>query len=286
MSEELRNIPFLEDYTIKPKSANKAGVVVFTDGLNDNIIPNQKQCEAYGYYYDVLTSTCRLFIRKPNIDTNFANISNTSKGKSNVTAGTSNNNFINGDSNTVGANSNNNLIIGDTNSVLSEVDNSIILGRKGEAVKSNTFVMGGNNPTDNVAERQYIKAMYGTQTTAGGTVDSYLNNITDNYLNVPNNTIWFFHAYTVAVRVAGTNTGNTGDYASFVERGVVINKQGTLSIQRERDEIKSSGTTTDWRVTANVNENNFRLTVRGETNVTVEWCITVEITQIKTGVDL
>ena len=96
----------------------------------------------------------------------------------------------------------------------------------------------------------------------------------------------YFHADVVAVRVGGTNTGNTGDFASFVERGVVINKSGTLSIERERDAIKSSGTVTDWRPVANISGTNFRMTVRGETDVTVEWCSNITFTQIKTGVAL
>ena len=65
-----------------------------------------------------------------------------------------------------------------------------------------------------------------------------------------------------------------------------VNKSGTLSISRERDAIKSSGTVTDWRPVANVSGTNFRMTVRGETDVIVEWCSNITFTQIKTGVAL
>ena len=78
----------------------------------------------------------------------------------------------------------------------------------------------------------------------------------------------------------------SGDFASFVERGVVINKSGTLSVSRERDEIKSSGTVTNWRPTATVDGTNFIIDVRGATDVTVEWCSNIRFTQIKTGVAL
>jgi len=97
----------------------------------------------------------------------------------------------------------------------------------------------------------------------------------------------YFHADVIAVRVGGeSEEGAVGDYASWVERGVVINKRGTLSIQRERDAIKSSGTVTDWRPTANFTGTNFRLTVRGETDEIIEWCSNITFTQIKTGVNL
>ena len=128
--------------------------------------------------------------------------------------------------------------------------------------------------------------MYGTQTTAGSTVDSYLNNITGNYFTIPENTAMYFHADILAVRVGGTGTGSTGDFASWVERGVVINKSGTLSIERERDTIKSSGTVTNWRPTTTVDGTNFIMDVRGATDVTIEWASDIKFTQIKTGVAL
>ena len=36
------------------------------------------------------------------------------------------------------------------------------------------------------------------------TVDSYLNNVTDNYFTIPDNTAMYFHADVLAVRVGGT----------------------------------------------------------------------------------
>jgi hypothetical protein len=128
--------------------------------------------------------------------------------------------------------------------------------------------------------------MYGVQTTAGSTVDSYLNNITDNYFTIPENTAMYFHADVLAVRVGGTGTGNAGDFLSWVERGVVINKSGTLSIERERDTIKGSGNHTNWRPTATFNGTDFIIEVRGATDTTIEWASNITFTQIKTGVAL
>lgn len=278
-------IPFLSDYPVKPNSINGLGIVTFTDGTN-NITPNQQQCEAYGYTYDESTGTCKAFMYNSNIERNIANVNNNVQGSRNVTETGTNNTYIMGESNTVKGLSRNNIIIGSNNEIANGINNSSVYGTKGEVTATNSIVLGGNAPTDNLAERQSIQLMYGVQTTAGGTVDSYLNNITDNYFTIPENTAMYFHADVLAVRVGGSGTGNAGDFLSWVERGVVINKSGTLSIERERDTIQGSGNHTNWRPTANVSGTNFRMTVRGDTNQTIEWASNITFTQIKTGVAL
>jgi len=278
-------IPFLSDYPVKPNSINGLGIVTFTDGTN-NITPNQQQCEAYGYTYDESTGTCKAFMYNSNIERNIANVNNNVQGSRNVTETGTNNTYIMGESNTVKGLSRNNIIIGSNNEIANGVNNSSVYGTKGEVTATNSIVLGGNAPTDNLAERQSIQLMYGVQTTAGGTVDSYLNNITDNYFTIPENTAMYFHADVLAVRVGGTGTGNAGDFLSWVERGVVINKSGTLSIERERDTIKGSGNHTNWRPTATFNGTDFIIEVRGATDTTIEWASNITFTQIKTGVAL
>jgi len=278
-------IPYLTGFDVKPLSTSSLGIVTFTDGINA-VIPNQVQCEAYGYTYDKASGTCSIFRFNTNLNRSFSNESNKIQGANNTTETGTNNTQIIGENNTVKGLSRNNIIVGSNNEIANGVNNANVYGTLGEATADNSIVLGGNASTDNLAERQSIHLIYGTQTTAGGTVDSYLNNITDNYFTIPANTAMYFHADVLAVRVGGTGTGSTGDFASFVERGVVINKSGTLSVSRERDEIKSSGTVTNWRPTATVDGTNFIIDVRGETDVTIEWCSNIRFTQIKTGVAL
>ena len=278
-------IPYLTGFTVKPKSTSNLGVVTFTDGTN-SIAPNQLQCEAYGYTYDRASGTCRAFKYNTNLNRNFANENNKTYGVGNSTETGTNNTLVMGENNTVKGLSRNNIIVGNQNEIANSVNNAFVYGTLGEATADNSIVLGGNAPTDNLSERQSIHLMYGTQTTAGSTVDSYLNNISGNYFTIPENTAMYFHADILAVRVGGTNTGSTGDFASWVERGVVINKSGTLSISRERDTIKSSGTVTNWRPTTTVDGTNFIIDVRGETDVTIEWASNIRFTQIKTGVAL
>ena len=285
MPEITYSIPFLTGFTVKPLSVSGIGVVSFTDGTRE-ITPNQLQCEAYGYTYNNILGTCSIFTYSTNLNTNVANENNKTYGAGNSTETGTNNSLVMGESNIVKGFSRNNIIIGSNNEIANGVNNANVFGTFGEATADNSIVLGGNAPTDNLAERQSIHLMYGTQTTAGGTVDSYLNNIVDNYFTIPDNTAMYFHADVLAVRVGGTGTGNAGDFLSWVERGVVINKSGVLSIARERDTIQGSGNHTNWRPTASVDGTNFIIDVRGAADTTIEWASNIRFTQIKTGVTL
>ena len=277
---------FKTGYNVKPESINLLGEVTYTDGTN-SITPNQKECEAYGYTYDEATGTCKAYMFNTNLNANVDNSNNVIRGKNNTTFSGTNNTYIMGENKIVRGLSRNNIVVGSNNEIDNSINNTTVLGTKGISTADNSIVLGGNAGSDILGERQTIQLMYGTQTTAGGSVDSYLNNVTNSFFVIPDNSIMFFHAYVLAVRVGGTaGEGAVGDYASFVERGVVINKSGTLSIQREKDTIKTSGVVTDWRPVANVSGTNIRLTVRGETNTTVEWNSTINFTEIKTGVTL
>ena len=280
-----RTIPFLAGFDVKPYSISGLGIVTFSDGANE-ITPNQVQCEAYGYTYNKDSGTCSIFRYNTNLNKSFDNANNNTQGSGNTTETGTNNTYIMGENNTVKGMSRNNIIVGSNNEIANGVNNANVYGTLGEVTATNSIVLGGNAPTDNLAERQSIQLMYGVQTTAGGTLDSYLNNITDNYFTIPENTAMYFHADVLAVRVGGTGTGNPGDFLSWVERGVVINKSGTLSIERQRDTIVGSGNHTNWRPTANVSGTNFRITVRGDTDQTIEWASNITFTQIKTGVAL
>ena len=279
-------ITYLQGDLIKPNSINAIGEVTFTDGRTD-ITPNQKQCEAYGYTYNQVTGTCSAFSFSTNLGRNLANENNNTQGSGNTTETGTNNTYIMGENNTVRGFSRNNIIIGNQNEIANGVNNTNVFGTLGEATADNSIVLGCNAGADNLGERQSIQLMYGRQTTNGVSKYSYLNNTTDSYFEVPTDTVMYFHADIVTVRVGGSaGAGAVGDYASWVERGVVINKSGTLSINRERDTIKSSGTVTNWLPTGIVVGTTFVMRVRGQTDMTLEWNSNITFTQIKTGVAL
>ena len=282
---KVRTIPYLKGFDVKPLATSPIGVVTFTDGTNE-IIPNQLQCESYGYTYNEADGTCSIFRFNTSLNSSFSNISNKLQGSGNTTETGTNNTYIIGENNTVKGLSRNNIVVGNNNEIANGVNNANVYGTKAEATADNSIVLGGNVAADLLGERQSIQVLYGTQTTAGGTVASYLNNTTDKLLAVPENTAMYFHADVLAVRVGGTGTGNLGDYASWVERGVIINESGTLSINREQDDIVSNGASSTWNPTAAVSGTNFVMNVQGIRDVTIEWCSNITFTQIKTGVAL
>lgn len=299
MSNYRGTIPYLEGYNIKPIRALNSGEVTFTDGTNDFIKANQKQCEAYGFEYDTVTGTCYAYRYNPNLAQDLSLVSNVVAGEDNTLEIGTQNTYIMGENNTSKGLTRNNMINGMFNQIKQGVNNVNIHGTLGEATATNSIVLGGNNatlteaptgiwsPTDNLGERQNITLMYGWQTTDNSTVDAYLNNTSGKYFTVPTNSVIYFQSETVAVRVGGASgSGAVGDFKAWVERGVVKNAAGTLSIDRSRTSPADSGTTSGWSPINAVSGTNFRQTVKGATSMTIEWASTIRITQIKTGVTL
>ena len=279
-------IPYITGFTVKPLTTSGLGIVTFTDGTND-VTPNQFQCEAYGYTYNQALGTCSAFTYNTNLNTGVANENNKTFGVANSTETGTNFTLVMGENNTVKGFSRNNIIVGNQNEIANGVNNANVYGTLGQATADNSIVLGGNASNDNLAERQSIHLMYGKQTTAASQQASNLNNTAGSYFVVPDNTIVYFHATCVGVRVGGTSgSGALGDYHSAIERGVVINKSGTLTIQRERDVIKTSGTTTGWNPTAKISGTDFYIAVKGAANMTVDWVCDIQLTQLTTGVTL
>ena len=280
------NIIFKTGFDVKPASINALGVVTFTDGTNE-LQPNQLQCEAYGYTYNKATGTCSAFKYNTNLNRSFSNENNSIRGAGNSTETGTNNTYIMGENNTVKGFSRNNIIVGNQNEIANGINNANVFGTLGEATADNSIVLGGNASSDNLGERQTMTLMYGKQTTDGSTVDAFLNNTTDSYFVVPTDTAIYFQSETLVVRVGGSAAaGAVGDFKCWVERGVVINKSGTLSISRTRTSPASSGTTTSWSPVNSVSGTNFLQTVTGKADMTLEWASTIRMTQIKTGVAL
>ena len=278
-------IPFLTGYDVKPSKVSNLGIVTFTDGTND-ITPNQQQCEAYGYTYNEVKGTCEMFRVTTNLNRSTQNENNYIKGGGNETENGTNNTYIIGENNTVRGLSRNNIIVGNQNEIANSINNANVYGTLGNATADNSIVLGGNSIGDVLGERQSIHVMYGGLTDNGTNTITYLNNTSDKLLPVPENAIMYFHADVIAVRIGGVAAGNVGDYASWVERGVIINESGTLSVNRERDSIKSNGTVTGWQPTGIASGTNFAMRVRGATDMRIEWCSNITFTQIQTSVAL
>jgi len=279
-----KGLDYKKGFKVKPKETNRLGEVTFTDGTYD-FLPNQLQCEAYGYKYDKTLGVCYAFKYINKVNTLLNNKSNNVRGGE-ALVGTENS-LLNGEDNITKGNNRNAFITGQENEVEKGVSNANVFGTLGEATADNSIVLGGNSSDDLLGERQVTTLMNGVQTTDGSTVDSYLNAVTSSYYAIPENTACYFQADILALRVGGSSgSGAVGDFKSWVERGVVINKSGTLSISRSRTSPASSGTTTSWSPISTVSGTNYVLTVTGAVDMTLEWVASIRFTQIKTSIAL
>jgi len=286
------SIPYISGFKVKPYSVSESGIVTFTSGTEGEDIPillkaNQLQCEAYGYTYNKATGTCSIFRHNIDVATTFDNINNNTQGPRNNIANGVDNSYVMGEENTLESLTKNNIVIGSNNTIKTTVENSSIQGTLGEATATNSIVLGGNAGTDILGKRQAIQLLYGTQTTDGTDSFSYLNGITDSFFVVPENTAIMFEADILAVRVGGTAaSGAVGDYKSWIETGVVINKSGTLSVDSSTISHSSSGTTGGWNAESTVSGTNYIITAEGVADTTIEWVSNIRFTQLKTGVTL
>lgn len=288
----MATIPYLPGFTVKPNSIDPLGVVTFTDETvggpahqDNEIQPNQLQCEAYGYTYNTALGTCSIARYNTNLNRVVSNENNRTYGSGNSTETGTNNSLVMGENNTVKGFSRNNIIIGSNNEIANGVNNACVYGTRAEATVDNSIVLGGNAGADILGERQYTILMYGKQTTTSGTSASYLNSITDNYFKIENDTAFFFRCDVLAVRTGGTATGDVGDFASWTEQGVVTSMMDgeDVRIGRSRVTLASGGSVAGWRPTATVSGTDFVVNVKGKANAEIEWVITVKMTQLKTA---
>ena len=80
---------YLKGQTLKPSQISNDGVVLFTDGTNDDLMGTQATCEAYGYTYDKGLGMCRAFKRNPTLIHKFTTLSVKQTGTGNIIRQTS-----------------------------------------------------------------------------------------------------------------------------------------------------------------------------------------------------
>ena len=277
--------PYLTGFTVKPATISGLGIVTFTDGTNE-VTPNQLQCEAYGYTYNIASGTCSTFRYYTNLNISVSNENNKTFGVNNTTETGTNNTIVMGENNLVRGFSRNSIITGNQNVISNSINNANVSGTLGEATVDNSTVLGGNFNGDTLGKRQTMTFMYARQSTDNSTLNSYLNNNPDSSFVIPLNTAVYFQSETLGIRTGGTGGGSVGDFKAFVERGVVVNKSGVLSIDRSRTSPADSGTTTGWQSINSFSGTTFLQTVKGANNRTIEWTSTIRFTQIKTEVTL
>tara|TARA_R100000963_G_scaffold34503_1_gene28366 strand:- start:657 stop:1520 length:864 start_codon:yes stop_codon:yes gene_type:complete len=283
-----RTTPYLIGYTIKPSDITPLGQVMFTDGTNNEIRANQKQCEAYGYTYDRASGTCIAFRYNTALDRDINNINNKFNGVGNTTQFGTNTVQINGTHNKTEGLNNNCFINGSDNTIANGVNNSTVVGTLAEATATSSIVLGGNAVKDDLGERQNITVMFGTTTTDNTTTEAWLNNSqVASYFEIPVNSVIAFQTETIGVRTGGSAAGSVGDFKAFIEVGAAVSDSGgAITVDKSRTTIANVGTTSGWVSNVVESGGNFVQTVKGANNRTIEWVTTMRITQLKAGVTI
>jgi hypothetical protein len=225
MSRTFPTIPSIKGYPIKPSSTTSYGIVQFTDGTNNNITPNQQQCEAYGYTFDKVLGVCRAFTPQPLIESTGANMTNDTRGPKNTVRHGVSNTYIMGQENTAHAYSRNNIIVGSENEANNNIYNSATFGMNGRSRCDGELAVGGgantcvNGDLTTFSDRQ-VSIVNLTGCTEDNTTTSLTANGLGGFIPVKNNSIIGWEIYITRLEVGGSS-GTAGNFSYRNEKGVV-----------------------------------------------------------------
>jgi len=274
-------IPYLKGYDVKPLSTSPIGIVTFTDGTNP-IIPNQQQCEAYGYTYNQADGTCSTFRYNTNLNRSFSNESNKFQGANNTTETGTSNTLIIGQNNTVKGLSRNNIIVGNENEIANGVNNASVFGNYGIAERNGEVVIGGGG----FSGTGVGKAQSSTITLTGKTTDAsatnlFVNGDSSTTIIARSSTTSFqgFEATVIGVRTGGSaGSGAVNDRICLRITGLVYLK----AVDQSSTDLGKSGTTGGWAAEmAFSGTNDMLFAVTGAANMNISWSCTLNLYELK-----
>lgn len=272
--------PFLKGYAIKPAAISNNGIVTFTDGVN-NIQPNQLQCEAYGYKYDIATRTCYAFNYSSKLAQSNNNTNNNIRGSQNETEVGTNNTYIMGERNIAKSNTRNNIITGNSNQISTGVNNAAVFGNFGIANRAGEIVFGGGgfNGAGKGFAQNSILTLTGTTTDATST-SLFVNgnpDVTAIDRTATNNLFTAFEAKVVGVRTGGSAAGSEGDRIFLTTSGVAYE----TTVDESTPVIVSTGTVTGWTANVDFSGSNMLFKVTGAANMNISWSCTLNIYELQ-----
>jgi len=274
-------IPFLRGFDVKPLLTSLTGVVTFTDGTNE-IIPNQLQCEAYGYTYNEVDGTCSIFSYNTSLNRSFINESNKLEGTGNTTETGTNNTYIIGENNTVKGFSRNNIIVGNQNEIANGVNNASVFGNYGLAERDGEVVIGGGGFSG--AGKGYAQSstitLTGT-TTNGSATNLFVNGDSSTTIIARSSTSSFqgFEATVIGVRTGGSAaSGAVNDRICLRVTGLVFLK----AVDQSSTDLGKFGTTGGWAAEmAFSGTNDMQFAVTGAANMNLSWSCTLNLYELK-----
>ena len=278
---------YKKNYNIKPKYITTAGSVIFTDGTNE-VVANQKTCEAYGYQYDAGTGTCQAFSKSRKIERKFKNegSGNRITGRDN-TVQTGESITMNGrGNNTVGYNRNC-IVSGEGNSVEYGINNTTVLGAYGTSIMKGSFVLGGGGSTD--VNRFQSSIIHLTTTTTDNTATNMtIHGDGSNYIKLNANSIVGLEIYLTRLETGGSS-GTAGNFSYRHMKGVVrCDNTKTLTITTYNSRVLGkdgvNGTASISEVGAR--QGNLTIQVTDRNNVNNTWNAVIYLHETTTNVSI
>ena len=273
---------FKKDFKIKPKEVRKDGTVLFTDGTN-NLVPNQLACEAYGYKYDTATGSCVSFKPTVQLDQQLKEPSNTIKGVNNKTNKGTSRSIISGTLNTTKGFNENCFISGVGNTINNGINNATVIGAYGKAIRQGEFVRGGG-ASNKANEPQSSIVQLTCNTTDNTTTNMKVLDLTDEFINLQNNSILGFEIYLTRLEIGG-EAGRAGNFSYKHIEGVmkIDNVYNTDIIIKHNTLIGKVGVTGTVNV-VDVATGTISIAVSDREGVNNIWNATVYLHETKTNI--
>lgn len=273
---------FKKDFKIKPKEVRQDGTVLFTDGTND-VLPNQLACEAYGYKYDTATGSCVSFKPTLQLDQQLKEPSNTIKGVNNKTNKGTSRSIISGTLNTTKGFNENCFISGVGNTINNGINNATVIGAYGKAIRQGEFVRGGG-ASNKANEPQSSIVQLTCNTTDATTTNMKVLDLTDEFINLQNNSILGFEIYLTRLEIGG-EAGRAGNFSYKHIEGVmkIDNVYTTDIIIKHNTLIGKVGVTGTVNV-VDVSTGTVSIAVSDRAGVNNIWNATVYLHETKTNI--
>ena len=275
-------------HKVKPHSVKTNGIVMFTDGTNEDLTVNQYTCEAYGYKY--IDGVCCAFIPSAELmeaNNNETVLNNGDNNDINHSKGI----LVNGSSNTSRSgfgcfvSGQKNEISVASNSVAHEpyINNSSIIGGSyGHVIQSGQIVIGGGGGDGrSLGQQQMVIYTLSGVTTTNSDVVLYIQNDADraDEITLPEHSISLFEVNITGLTTGGSS-GTAGHYKSVHQVGTVA-----VSSNSEIGNIYDAGTTTTTASSGRTGApsivtdtaGRFRIKATGESNVVCTWFAVVKL---------
>lgn len=203
-------------FTVKPYEIDTLGQVIFTDGTINTIIPNQLQCEAYGYTYDKVSGTCSAFRYSTTLNPNISNTNNRLNGPGNTTQTGSNTIQINGTGNTTRGLNNNCFINGRDNQLSNNINNATVNGSMGLALRQGEVVLGGGHIQSGLAQSSKVQLSVKTTGVTGTSLQ--VQDLTGAFIEMQRDSILGLEIHLTRLETGGT-AGTVGNFHYLVIKG-------------------------------------------------------------------